>query len=89
MFKKMDFKAAEEGISWRELDKEEIKKFGEAALMLRGARKKEELTQVQLANILGTSQGNIALMENGSRPIGKTMAKRLEKILKVDYRVFL
>jgi len=28
-------------------------------------------------------------MEHGKRPIGKEMAKRLAKILKVNYRVFL
>jgi len=28
-------------------------------------------------------------MEHGKRPIGKDMAKRLAKALKVNYRVFL
>ena len=60
-----------------------------AATALRGARKKDALTQKQLAKVLGISQNHISEMENGKRPIGKEMARRLAKILNVDYRVFL
>jgi len=28
-------------------------------------------------------------MENGKRPIGKEIAKRLEKVLNISYKVFL
>jgi plasmid maintenance system antidote protein VapI len=38
---------------------------------------------------LGISQAHISEMEHGRRPIGKEMARRLAKLLKVDYRVFL
>ena len=56
---------------------------------LRGARKREALTQIELARLAGVSQTHISEMEQGKRPIGKEMAKRLAKVLKVNYRVFL
>jgi len=59
------------------------------SVALRGARKREGLTQKDLAALLGVSQTHISEMEHGKRPIGKDMAKRLAKVLKADYRVFL
>jgi len=61
----------------------------DGGLALRGARKREDLTQKQLAGLLGISQTHISEMEHGKRPIGKEMARRLASVLKVDYRVFL
>ncbi len=74
---------------WRELFKEELTKYGEAGLMLRGSRLKAELTQKELADKLEISQNHISEMENGKRPIGKVMALRLAKVFKTDYRKFL
>ena len=74
---------------WREVFKEELEKYGEAALMLRGSRHKLELTQKELADALGIPQNHISEMENGKRPIGKVMALRLGKFFKTDYRKFL
>ena len=54
-----------------------------------GARKREALTQKELAHLVGVSQTHISEMEHGKRPIGKDMARRLAKVLKVNYRVFL
>jgi len=59
------------------------------SVALRGARKREGLTQKQLAHMLGISQNHISEMEHGKRPIGKEMAKRLAKALNANYRVFL
>jgi len=56
---------------------------------LRGLRSREELTQKQLAEMIGAKPNHISEMENGKRPIGKGMAKRLAKALKTDYRIFL
>jgi predicted transcriptional regulator len=56
---------------------------------LRGARKRENLTQKELASLIGISQTNISEMEHGKRPIGKEMAKRFARALNVDYRIFL
>ena len=74
---------------WREVFKEELEKYGEAGLMLRGSRLKAELTQKELADALGISQNHISEMENGKRSIGKVMALRLAKFFKTDYRKFL
>ncbi|MGK5089901.1 helix-turn-helix transcriptional regulator [Bdellovibrionota bacterium FG-2] len=59
------------------------------AVALRGARHKEGLSQVDLAKNLDISQADLSKMENGKRPIGKKMAKRLADALNIDYRVFL
>jgi len=56
---------------------------------LRGGRVKEGLTQAQLAALVGIPQRHVSEMENGKRPIGKEMAKRLGAALKVGYKVFL
>lgn len=60
------------------------------ATMLRGARQKADMTQAELAAKLDdVRQHHLSEMENGKRPIGKDMAKRLAAVLKCDYRVFL
>ena len=80
--------ASEEYVSWRELfpeySDEEL-----PGVCLRGARYKEGLTQKQLAELTGIPQRHISMMENGKRPIGKEMAKRLGKALNIGYKVFL
>ena len=76
-------------IPWREVFKEELKEFGQAALMLRGSRHKMELTQKELADALGISQNHVSEMEHGKRPIGKVMALRMGKFFKTDYRKFM
>jgi DNA-binding XRE family transcriptional regulator len=85
--KALAFLGAEETaafVSWREI----FPGF-EGGVALRGARKREALTQKHLADLLGISQTHISEMEHGKRPIGKEMARRLAKIFKVNYRVFL
>ncbi len=64
-------------------------KYSKAGATLQGARVKEGLSQVELAEKLKISQTNLSKMENGKRPIGKNMAKRLSKVLNINYRVFL
>jgi DNA-binding XRE family transcriptional regulator len=56
---------------------------------IRGLRLREGLTQEQLARLLGVKRTNLSEMENGKRPIGKNMAKRLAQVLKTDYKIFL
>ncbi len=82
-------KPQEKSIHWREVFKEELEKYGEAGLMLRGSRYKAELTQKELAEALDISQNHISEMENGKRSIGKVMALRFAKFFKTDYRKFL
>jgi DNA-binding XRE family transcriptional regulator len=73
-----------ESIPW-----EEVYPDFNGSVALRGARKRETLTQKELARLVGVSQTHISEMEHGKRPIGKDMARRLAKALKVNYRVFL
>jgi len=56
---------------------------------IRGLRLREGLTQAQLSGLIGVKRNNLSEMENGKRPIGKNMAKRLAKVLRTDYKVFL
>jgi plasmid maintenance system antidote protein VapI len=56
---------------------------------LNGARLMYELTQAQLAAMIGVKPGHISEMEKGKRPIGKEMARRLAKALNTSYKVFL
>lgn len=59
------------------------------AAMVRGARYREELTQVELAKRLGIRQSHLSEMENAKRPVGKAMAKKLAAVLRCDFRIFL
>jgi len=47
------------------------------------------ITQKELAKDLSISQHHVSEMENGKRPIGKEMAKRLGEFFETDYRIFL
>lgn len=75
--------------SWRKSFNKEIEKMGEPALMLKGARVKEGMTQKQLADRLGKTQVYISQLENGRKEINKSLAKELEKIFGLNYKVFL
>lgn len=84
----LGFSEASEVIPWREAFPEyDVEKL--AGIALRGARGKEGLTQASLSEKAGIPQRHISEMENGKRPIGVNMAKRLGKVLKISYKVFL
>ena len=61
----------------------------EQQIALRVYRHREDLTQRQLAELVGIPQRHVSEMENGKRTIGKEMAKRLSKILSTGYKTFL
>ena len=82
-------KYEEETVPWRAAFGDLIEKHSKPGLMVRGFRKKADLTQVELAKKMGIEQNSISQMEHGKRTIGKEMAKRFAKVFKVDYRVFL
>ena len=65
------------------------KKYTKAGVLLKGARHREGLTQSEMAKKIKVTQADLSKMENGKRPIGKMIAKRIEKILGVNYRYFL
>jgi hypothetical protein len=59
------------------------------AVCLRAARRREGLTQKEVAILSGIPQAHISLMEHGKMAIGVTRAKRLSKALNTGYKVFL
>ncbi len=69
-------------------EREVFPEFGPGDIIA-GLRGREELTQLELARRMGISRSNLSAMENGKRPIGKEMAKRLAAALDTDYRIFL
>ena len=81
--------ASEEYVSWRELISAEHTDEELPGVNLRGARYREDITQKRLSELTGIPQRHISMMENGKRPIGKEMAKRLGKVLNISYKVFL
>lgn len=86
--KPLGFVDTSDSVPWREAYPEvsEVQLVGKA---LAGARYREGLTQIKLAELTGIPQRHISEMENGKRPIGKEMAKRLGKALNIGYKVFL
>ncbi|MDD3021627.1 MAG: helix-turn-helix transcriptional regulator [Alphaproteobacteria bacterium] len=63
--------------------------FLRPATMLRASRYKAGWTQKDLATTLDMKQHHVSEMENGKRPIGKAMAKRLAEVFECDYRIFV
>jgi len=86
--KPLGFVDTSDSIPWREAYPE-YKDEDLPGVCLRGSRYKEGMTQKQLANMIGIPQRHISEMENGKRPIGREMAKRLGKALNIGYKVFL
>lgn len=88
MARSMGFEDISEPIPWREAFPNYSDEQLPSACLI-GARHKEGLTQKQLADKLGIAQGYVSDMECGKRSIGKTMAKRLGRVLNISYKVFL
>jgi len=86
--KPLGFVDTSDSVPWREAYPE-YSDEDLPGVCLRGSRYKEELTQKQLADMIGIPQRHISEMENGKRPIGKEMAKRLGRALNIGYKVFL
>ena len=84
----LGFEEVRETVPWREA----FPAWSEAQLpgvALVGARAKEGVTQIQLAQLTGIPQRHLSEMEHGKRAIGKERAKKLAEVLKIDYHVFL
>jgi len=79
----------EESTPWEEVAKDRIERYSKSGLALRGARYRAGLSQKELAKRCDISQDNLSRMENGKRTIGGKIAKRLAKILKIDYIMLL
>jgi transcriptional regulator with XRE-family HTH domain len=76
-------------ILWEELAKDRIAKYKKSGLALRGARYREGISQKELAHLSGVSQENISRMENGKRAIGTQVAKKLAKVLRIDFALLI
>ncbi len=66
-----------------------IHKHTKAGALLKGLRIREGMTQINFAKKISVTQTNLSKMENGKRPIGRTVAKRIAAKFNMDYRVFL
>lgn len=78
-----------ESVNWRTAAKEAFGDLPKAALNLQGLRAREGVTQAQLGESIHVEQSNISKMERGIRPIGLKIAKRIEEVFDIDYRLFL
>lgn len=76
-------------INWKTAAKEAFGEMPSTALNLRGLRNREGLTQGQFGQAIGVEQSNISKMELGKRQIGIKIAKRIEEMFNIDYRLFL
>ena len=81
--------AAKDSVAARQVLPELADDTMRPATLLRAARYRANLTQKNLADRLGVRQHHLSEMENGKRPVGKQMAKRLAEIFKCDYRLFV
>lgn len=74
---------------WEELAKDRLEAYKKAGLVLRGARHRENMSQMQLAQKSKVHQNEISKIENGKRAVGKQVAQRLAEALNFDYRLLL
>ncbi len=58
-------------------------------MALKEIRIQAGVSQIQMAEILETSQSNLSAIENGHRAISREMAHMLGNLLKMDYHFFL
>ena len=65
------------------------KKYSKQGALLRGLRYRENLYQKEFAIVIEVSQCDLSKMENGKRPIGKQIAKRIEKKFGANHKLFL
>lgn len=76
-------------VSWEKLAKDRIEKYKKAGLVLRGARYRENMSQLELAKKSQVHQNEISKIENGKRSVGKKVAQRLAKALNFDYKLLI
>ena len=85
---KLGFVETSDSVPWREAfpqyDDKDL-----PGINLRASRQREAMTQIELSKRTGIPQRHISEMENGKRPIGKAIAKKLGEALNISYKVFL
>ncbi len=70
-------------------DIEDILPSASPGSLLRGLRAKEGMTQETFGRALGIKQHRVSEMERGKCNISVNMAKKIEKIFGVGYKVFV
>ena len=84
------FEDLDGSVEWNETDLAgEIKADKTPGKLLKAYRQRAGLSVVELAAASGTKYPNISAMENDRRKIGLSMARKLGKVLNVDYIKFL
>ena len=79
-----------EAIPWNETDlAKEIKADKTPGKLLKSYRERAGLSVVELADAAGTKYPNISAMESDRRKIGLKIARKLGKVLNVNYVKFL
>ena len=63
--------------------------YTKAGVLLKGLRLRENMSQIEFSKKIKVTQANLSNMENGKRPIGKIVAKRIQKVFGTNYRYFL
>ncbi|MGL4208681.1 MAG: helix-turn-helix domain-containing protein [Candidatus Adiutrix sp.] len=58
-------------------------------MLIRGFRGKTDMTQVELAERLGVTQGRVSDLESGRRSVSVEMAKKLSGVFDITYQAFL
>lgn len=61
----------------------------DASELMLSIRNKLGINQKKMADLLNTKQSAIAFIEKGRRPISKTIARRLQNVTNINYRIFL
>lgn len=84
-----EIEAWENATPWEVLAKDRIERYKKAGIVLRGARYKNNLSQIKLAELSGVHQNEISKIENGKRSVGLKVAKKLAKSLKIDYQLLI
>lgn len=79
----------EEATPWEVVAKDRIEKHKQAGLVLRGARYRENMSQVKLAKLSGVHQNEISKIENGKRGVGEKVAQKLAKPLNINYHLLI
>lgn len=82
-------KSKSESSDWRKEAKEVFGDLPVPAVNLRGLRNREGLSQKKFGEAIGIEQSNISKMERGERQISPKIAKRLNDVFGIDYRLFL
>ena len=88
LLKKIGYVDLQEAVPWREAFPE-IFEEDSPAVCLRALRRRERLTQKELAARADIPQSHVSMMERGKMQIGVQRARKLGRALNAGYKLFL